>query len=125
STGRESPGRSNGLSQPDDHDADRRTLARRELDVRRVGGLPRNSAEHEQGFQFRLGVYPPSRPEDDHLPARAGWLGALPLHRFHNGNGAARQDVLVRIIARTDGPSRTLSAAAGGFRVGPFWKEHV
>src|SRR5256886_11514313 len=123
--GRQSRWPVEGVPQPDDHDVARRPVARRQLDVRRLGRLPRAPARAVSGGARVLG---PSAdvgsPHGDVRPRR-GRLGLLPLRHVRDGRLAADPDVLVaRRIEPCRGPrvARLTDRGRGRRSLGP---EHV
>ena len=84
------------LPQPDAHDADRRAVARRELDLRRVGRVPRTAALGIPPLGCRVGPPAGRGAAARHVPRRCRRLGILPLDGLRHGLDTARNDVRTR-----------------------------
>ena len=84
------------VPQPDDHDAAGRVVARRELDLRRLGRLSRRAARRlPPGGEPLLGSAPGPRAARGHVLPRRPGLGLLPRLELPDGREPARHDVLL------------------------------
>lgn len=125
SDGRKPAWRMEDVPQSGNHDVAGRALARRQLDFRGVGSLPRRVAGRYAVRRGNANLMACGSSEGDHVPAGSHRVGTISIRQLLDGLRAADSHVLVESRCSPgyrDVPCRSL---ADGRRPGSFWTEHL